>query len=59
VTVSAGPYHVVARILVDEAARLVYQAEVSIPRTAGRLRSDDPKVRAFLDGLEPPPPGTK
>jgi hypothetical protein len=55
VTVSAGPYHIVARVVVDEAARLVYQAEVSVPRTAGRLRPDDPKVRAFLDGFEPPP----
>jgi hypothetical protein len=59
VTVSAGPYHVVARIVVDEAAQLVYQAEVSVPREVGRLRSDDPKVRAFLDGLAPPPPGAK
>jgi hypothetical protein len=59
VTVSGGPYHIVARMVVDEANRLVYQAEVSVPRTAGRLRPDDPKVRAFLDGFEPPPPGTK
>jgi hypothetical protein len=55
VTVSAGPHHIVARVVVDEARRLVYQAEVSVPRTAGRLRPDDPKVRAFLDGFEPPP----
>jgi hypothetical protein len=59
VIVSAGPYHIVSRMVVDEAAELAYQAQVSVARTAGRLRVDDPKVRAFLDGFEPPPPGDK